>query len=31
MSWEALALVLAVVAGWLVLSRWLLPWLGVPT
>ncbi len=26
-----LLLVLGLVAGWFVLSRWVLPWLGVPT
>jgi hypothetical protein len=24
-------ILIAVVAGWFVLSRWLLPWMGVPT
>ncbi|MCR4413664.1 MAG: hypothetical protein NUV77_14680 [Thermoguttaceae bacterium] len=26
-----LALVLAILAGWIVLNRWVLPWFGVPT
>lgn len=26
-----LLLVLGLIAGWIVLSRWVLPWLGVPT
>ena len=31
MSWEQVATVAAVVLGWFVLSRWVLPWFGVPT
>lgn len=31
MSWEQWGIFVGVAAGWLVLSRWVLPWLGVPT
>lgn len=31
MSWEQVGILVAVVGGWLVLTRWILPRLGVPT
>jgi hypothetical protein len=31
MTWEQVALFAALVGGWMVLSRWVLPRLGVPT
>jgi hypothetical protein len=31
MTWEQTGIVVAVLAGWFVLSRWVLPRLGVPT
>ena len=31
MSWEQVGILAAVVGGWLVLTRWVLPRLGVPT
>jgi hypothetical protein len=31
MSWDQIAIVVAVLGGWLVLTRWVLPRLGVPT
>ena len=31
MSWDQIGIFVAVVAGWFALSRWVLPWLGVPT
>jgi hypothetical protein len=31
MTWEQIATVAAVLAGWVVLTRWVLPRLGVPT
>jgi hypothetical protein len=31
MDWKAILLLLGVVAGWLILNRWVLPRLGVPT
>jgi hypothetical protein len=30
-SWDQIGIVVAVLAGWLVLTRWVLPRLGVPT
>jgi hypothetical protein len=30
-SWDQVGIVVAVLGGWLVLSRWILPRLGVPT
>jgi hypothetical protein len=30
-SWEQIGILAAVVAGWIVLTRWVLPRLGVPT
>jgi hypothetical protein len=31
MNWKSILLVLGVVAAWIVLNRWVLPRLGVPT
>ena len=31
MSWEQAGIVTAAVVGWVVLTRWVLPRLGVPT
>lgn len=31
MSWEQIGIAVAVLAAWLVLTRWVLPRLGVPT
>ena len=31
MSWDQIGIVAAVLAGWVVLTRWVLPRLGVPT
>jgi hypothetical protein len=31
MSWEQTAILVAVLAGWVVVTRWVLPRLGVPT
>ena len=31
MNWEQVALVAAVVGGWVILTRWVLPRLGIPT
>lgn len=31
MSWEQIGILAAVVGGWLVLTRWVLPRLGVPS
>jgi hypothetical protein len=31
MSWDTVGIVLATLAGWLLLTRWVLPRLGVPT
>jgi hypothetical protein len=31
MSWDQVGIVVAVLAGWLVLSRWILPRFGVST
>jgi hypothetical protein len=31
MTWEQTGIVVAVLTGWFVLSRWVLPRLGVPT
>lgn len=31
MSWEELGILLGVLVAWIVLSRWVLPFFGVPT
>jgi hypothetical protein len=31
MDWTSILLVLGVVAAWIILNRWMLPRLGVPT
>jgi hypothetical protein len=31
MTWEQVGLFVALVGGWVVLSRWVLPRLGIPT
>jgi hypothetical protein len=30
-TWEQIAALVGVLATWFVLSRWVLPWFGVPT
>ena len=31
MTWDQVAITIAVLAGWLILRRWVLPRFGVPT
>ena len=31
MSWDQIGIALAILAGWVILTRWVLPRFGVPT
>jgi hypothetical protein len=31
MTWEQIGIAAAVLAGWVILNRWVLPWFGVRT